>query len=217
MIKQLEENILHNSKQTFDLLKINLSTDEVVKLITRAYQGEVEKRGNIFLTNNDLQKIFQQIASWMCIPNKNPFLLIAGSVGNGKTTLAKAIIQVANLYWKYRNDLTDVWKKPYKYLTATDLNNTAKNDSKVFKEIKECNRLLIDDIGTESVSIKDYGNVITPFTEVIYHRYDKGLQTILTTNLTLEQIKERYGERVFDRMQEASRVFFIQKSYRERY
>lgn len=215
MIKQLEENISHNSKQTFDLLKINLPTDDVVTLLTRAYQGEVEKRGNIFLSTNDLQKIFQQITSWMCIPNKNPFLLIGGSVGNGKTTLAKAIIQVANLYWKQRKDLTEIWKKPYKYLTATDLNNTAKNDSKEFKEIKECNRLLIDDIGTESVTIKDYGNVITPFTEVIYHRYDKGLQTILTTNLTLEQIKERYGERVFDRMQEANRVFFTQKSYRE--
>lgn len=214
MIKQLEENISHNSKQTFDLLKINLPIDEVVKLITRAYQGEVEKRGNIFLLNSDLQKIFQQIASWMCIPNKNPFLLIGGSVGNGKTTLAKAVIQVNNLYWKHRKDLTEIWKKPYKYLTATELNNTAKTEQKDFKEIKECNRLLLDDIGTESVSIKDYGNVISPFTEVIYHRYDKGLQTILTTNLTLEQIKERYGERVFDRMQEANRVFFTHKSYR---
>lgn len=64
--------------------------------------------------------------------------------------------------------------------------------------------LCIDDIGTESMG-KHYGKEKNVITEVILNRYDNGLphkMTHVTTNLTADEIEQRYGSRVRDRMRE---------------
>ena len=50
--------------------------------------------------------------------------------------------------------------------------------------------LIIDDLG------KEYGSKYddTSFDEILRIRYDKGLPTIVTTNVLLEQWMDKYGE-----------------------
>lgn len=213
MQQQLEANIRHNMRQTY---KMSINVDECKKMIEIAYKGIVAKKGKIFLMDETLAQNIKRVASWSCEENKNPFLFIAGTVGNGKTSIAKACVQVINAYWGARVELEMLWRSPFVCLTAMELNEIAKSDAKYYNTLKSCLRMMIDDIGTEAVMVKNYGNEISPFTEMLYHRYDRGLQTILTSNLTLEQIKERYGVRVFDRIQEANKIFFEAKSYREK-
>lgn len=101
------------------------------------------------------------------------------------------------------------------YATAQGIADLVKE-----KNFGEYNRLtlapflIIDDIGTEPVAVKDFGNEVLPITELILKRYDKRLPTIITTNLPqstdprpgLKEVSIRaiYGIRVLDRLNEIS-------------
>lgn len=64
--------------------------------------------------------------------------------------------------------------------------------------------ICIDDIGTENDG-KHFGKVKNVITEVMLNRYDNrlpGNMTHVTTNLNTEEIEQRYGTRVLDRMRE---------------
>lgn len=75
--------------------------------------------------------------------------------------------------------------------------------------------LCIDDMGIEPITVKHYGSEISPFVEVIYHRYKKKLFTVVTSNLVDEDIKDVYGERVADRFKEMfDKIYYTHKSYR---
>jgi DNA replication protein DnaC len=53
--------------------------------------------------------------------------------------------------------------------------------------------------------------------ELIYKRYDERLPLVFTTNLKASEVKERYGERIADRMNErAVLVKFTNNSYRRK-
>lgn len=75
--------------------------------------------------------------------------------------------------------------------------------------------LAIDDLGTEPVEVLEYGNRLNPVIDLLYKRYDEQLFTIITTNLTPKEIRERYGERIADRLNEmAFRIVFDNETYR---
>ena len=60
----------------------------------------------------------------------------------------------------------------------------------------------IDDLGTEPSEVLDYGNVYTPVIDLLTKRYEEQLFTVITTNLTPQQIREHYGDRIADRLNE---------------
>lgn len=62
--------------------------------------------------------------------------------------------------------------------------------------------MCFDDLGMEP-EMGNYGDKLNIMTEVLLRRYEtRAKNTILTTNLTLEQIEAGYGKRVADRMKE---------------
>lgn len=68
-----------------------------------------------------------------------------------------------------------------------------------------------DDIGTEPIS-KYYGKESNVMSEVILNRYDNELpfiQTHLTTNLTIDALQKKYGQRVTDRMRQMLNLIFF--------
>ena len=76
--------------------------------------------------------------------------------------------------------------------------------------------LFVDDLGSEPVSVKIYGNEVSPITEMLYHRYDRQLWTLLTSNMSDELLKNRYGARIEDRFKEMfDRLHFNGESYRK--
>ena len=69
--------------------------------------------------------------------------------------------------------------------------------------------LFIDDLGHEAQTVNHFGTVFSPMTELIQAWYDNAQEwpqfntTIhFTSNLTPEQLCERYGEYIFDRLVE---------------
>ena len=106
-------------------------------------------------------------------------------------------------------------RKNVLYVSALRLAEIAKNEPEYFKTLKSCELLAIDDVGVEPSVVKVWGNEISPFVETIYHRYDRQLFTIMTSNLNNDELANKYGERVADRFIEMfDRLPFENKSYR---
>lgn len=67
--------------------------------------------------------------------------------------------------------------------------------------------IVIDDLGTEDYPLMKYGTPCNLLADVLDRRYytgflRHGVRTIVTCNLTDEQLRERYGVRIDDRMNE---------------
>ena len=66
-------------------------------------------------------------------------------------------------------------------------------------EVKQKHIIYIDDVGTENLSVK-YGDKRLAFAELADEAEKKGKLLILTTNLTIDELREKYGERTIDRL-----------------
>ncbi len=65
----------------------------------------------------------------------------------------------------------------------------------------------------EYMGIYLYGN---PTTDMLTMRYDRLLFTIITTNLTPQEIREKYGDRIADRLNEMMvKIVFENPTYRK--
>lgn len=58
----------------------------------------------------------------------------------------------------------------------------------------------IQDMGKEPGESMQWGRITTPVQDLIEYRYDVGLPVFITTNLTAEQIREKYQERTASRL-----------------
>lgn len=191
-----------------------LSQQEVYNLLGKVYVAQVEKRGMQYVQNAEIKKAVELASQWLTNPNAKKWLLIIGTVGTGKTTLANAVCDVLNAINKATQ--YGMWADAVKKISAINLSQLAREESTKLQDYKKALRLFIDDLGTETDNVKVYGNTISPITETILERYDNtNLTTIITSNLNLEQIKQNYGERIADRLQEmCNKIVITTKSFR---
>ena len=68
--------------------------------------------------------------------------------------------------------------------------------------------IVIDDIGTEEI-INDYGTKIDAVENAIFEAEDDLKLLLLTSNLDASSIKQRYGERIYDRIKRLCLVVFM--------
>jgi DNA replication protein DnaC len=68
--------------------------------------------------------------------------------------------------------------------------------------------IVIDDIGTEEI-INDYGTKIDAVENAIFEAEDDLKLLLLTSNLDASAIKERYGDRIYDRIRRLCKVVFM--------
>ncbi len=132
-------------------------------------------------------------AKEICEKGKTNMLLI-GNVGAGKTYLMTACA----------NRCLSLGKNTL-YLTAYSLGSELLNAHISGYALREetldtlvgADVLLIDDLGTENI----YKNVTAEYLySVLNERIVRGNQTFISTNLTLQQLRERYDERIFSRL-----------------
>ena len=90
-----------------------------------------------------------------------------------------------------------------------------KNNYDAYRKLISVDMLGIDDLGTEPSEVMDYGNVYTPVIDLLTKRYEEQLFTIITTNLTPQQIREHYDDRIADRLNEmVEKIVFKNGTYR---
>lgn len=155
---------------------------------------------------NGLKKIYDKIRVYCekFTPSTAKNIVVSGDVGTGKSFLAGAIV-------------TQVEKAGYNpiFITAQNLNNvflkyhTAPIDEKSLYSslLCDCDLLVIDDLGCEP----PFKNVTNEYLlMVLCERTAKSLPTIITTNLSQNQLLDRYGDRVLSRLNDKRRGSFIE-------
>ena len=128
---------------------------------------------------------------WCKSDFKKNLIYLAGATGVGKTYLMRCLA----------NELISRGRL-VKITTAYQMNRDFKefsktNNEELLKNYTDTEILFIDDLGTEPL-FKDV--TIENLYIVINERKMKKLPTIITSNLTLDNIRDRYDERIFSRI-----------------
>lgn len=176
-----------------------------------AVKAEVMSRGHEFRPSEQLTQIVREVAAW-CIDTKKVGLMLCGLPGNGKTTIMKAVREVFNLF-----DFKDEYGEEafMRWESAMDVAQLAKTNHSAFQKLCHAPMLAIDDFGEEPAEVLEYGNILSPITDMLSVRYADRHMTIVTTNTAASDIRKRYGARIADRFNEMMQVIiFTQTSYR---
>ena len=191
--------------------------EELRELIRIAYRNEVERRNGDPAITPDLERKISTVAKWL-IDGKKPGLLLFGSIGSGKTTLARAIMRTINylyysVYRDQRKEIAEISALNLVKLIATG----EKPDEESFLRFQKREMVFIDDLGLEPAAIKNYGNEILPVVDLLYYRHDRMLFTICTSNLDMEGLEEKYGKRTGSRFYEMfNRIGFTNEDFRKK-
>ena len=187
----------------------------IKNLLFGFFKREVEKRKNHFTLTDELKRNLSLVGDFLVIEQRYYGLFMPGSVGNGKTTMLKAIRDVlVYLVDKGVINYCEGDKYP-RFVTSREMANIAK-DPNEFRALKSTKYLLIDDLCEEPVEVISYGNYIYPFIELLEYRYDQMLPTIISSNFNAESISEKYRNvRLKDRMKEMFKIIsFVEESFR---
>lgn len=191
------------------ILKIEQVRDDLLA----CYVAEVRFRNRQFIFNEDFSNQLQAVAAWLIDPKSKPWLILCGKCGNGKTTMAKALRQFYNLHRV--KDPIDNSTMGLVIVNSKEITEACRSDFKTFLNFSHKPMLAIDDLGIEPRELLVFGNVCTPIVDLITDRYEQQRVTHITTNLTPGQIREHYGDRIADRLNEmACKIIFRNESYR---
>ena len=121
-------------------------------------------------------------------------MLFYGTVGTGKsmmsTCIARNLIDSGHsvIYFSAAGLMDALSKYTFDY--------KAKETSTIHSDITDCDLLIIDDLGTEMTN----NFTITSLFSCMNDRALSHKSTIISTNLSLEDLRERYSDRIFSRI-----------------
>lgn len=175
--------------------------------------AEVEGRCNTFVLDVPTKQHIALTARWLVDNNAKPSLFLCGHCGNGKTTLILAIKSL--IHWMCSDESLD--KQRYLHIVNARLvTQLAKDKSVAYHKLFDTQLLAIDDLSTEPVEVLEFGNVINPTIDLLMHRYEYRMPTILTSNMSPAEVETNYGQRLSDRFREMmTTIPFDNPSYRK--
>lgn len=145
---------------------------------------------------------YDQIANWLT-NNQGKGLLLIGPPGIGKSEICMKVIPMI---------FRMAFHKIFSRYQATELCNEP-----IYRTSLRQRFIAIDDFGIEG-TFYDYGNPHIVFSEIVDGIEKHGTLLVANTNLTLEEIKAKYGLRTFDRLRANMQVVVIrEKSLRGKY
>ena len=141
--------------------------------------------------SGNLKSLYELMKKWCHSDFKKNIIFLSGEVGTGKTYLTRAMA----------NELIEQGKI-VKLVTAFQMSRDFKEYRSTYNETildkyLSCEFLFIDDLGTEVI----YKNSTIEFLyQILNERQMRKLCTIITSNLDLAEIRDRYDERIFSRI-----------------
>ena len=140
---------------------------------------------------------YEQVASWLA-DNKGRGLFLYGNCGRGKSLLCRYILPAILLGYSQR---------------VVSVFDTSEMNSRLDYVLTR-NLISLDDIGTEEVCYI-YGNKRLAFAEIMDAAEQHNKLIIISSNLTVAEVKKRYGDRVVDRIKSTTqRILFEGESLR---
>ena len=116
-------------------------------------------------------------------------LLLLGGVGCGKSTACGAhVFEVAKTEHE-----APIWARA---VEASRMSAFGEDAERRFRLWREAELLVLDDLGTELMT----ATWQQALDDILDFRYQHSLRTMMPTNLSAEEFKKRYGERIADRI-----------------
>lgn len=186
-----KSNLSDIKNENFDNFNLNLFSEEVN---VKKYKIKCSPRQNIINIKN---ACINFIDNFNDLNEKN--LFFCGNTGLGKTYMSNAI---ANEILKKG--------KTVLYQTAPVLLETVidgkfnkyknQNSDEFYKNVLNVDLLIIDDLGTENINSMTVSELFTILNTRILNLNNKPTKTIISTNLSIEQIFKMYEERIGSRI-----------------
>lgn len=182
-----KSNIGNIEKENFDNFNLNLFSDEVN---FEKYNSKISPRENM---KNIKEFSIKFINNFENPDEKN--ILFTGNTGLGKTFISNCIAKEI-----LKN------KKTVLYQTAPNMidniisyrfgNNDLKN---YYEYLLNVDLLIIDDLGTESINNMKLSELFNIINTRILNQNNNISKTLISTNLSLQNIFNTYDERIFSR------------------
>lgn len=181
----------HKMKMPADRIQIRISGARKILFNAMKYFVGMEGKEFVWLPEYD------QVALWL-ENNEGKGLFLYGNCGRGKSILGRFALPAILL--KYCG----------KVVSVCDMQEMNKNLDAVLKK----HIISLDDVGTEELSVK-YGDRRMAFAEIIDAAEKETKLLLVSSNLDDIGIKERYGDRILDRVRSTTkRILFTGDSLR---
>lgn len=129
-------------------------------------------------------------------------LLLMGRAGRGKTYFSLCLTRFLvhldeynKVIWKRSKNIDDALMQEFSKFNS---------HSNVIKDLSTIKYLFLDDFGIERSS----DTTIRNYYEIINHRWEDELTTVISTNCTEDELINFYGERIYSRLKDFTRVDF---------
>lgn len=191
--KQAIVDLLYSQSNVRDAIKVENFSTFTYKYYSDHY---IEETTNLTPYEN-MKRVVKKAKRFIEeFDEKYENLLIYGNTGVGKTFLsnciAKELLDKAHtVIYLTSFQLFEILEK-YKFNHEDDYENIRNQ----FDYILDCDLLIIDDIGTELSN----SFINSQLYQCINERHLKQKSTIISTNLSFEQLKSNYSERIFSRI-----------------
>lgn len=184
-----KSNIYNLDKENFETFNLNLYSDKVDK---EKYKSDISPRENILKIKNIVNNF---ITNFDDINEKN--LLFTGNTGLGKTFFSNCIAkEIIN-----KGKIVIYQTAPVMLDSIIDYRFGKNNVSEeYYNDLINCDLLIIDDLGTESINSLKFTELFNIINTRLLNQNNKSLKTIISTNLTLQNLFANYDERIVSRI-----------------
>lgn len=193
-LKQQLFNIEYNKSNIF-----NLENHKFENFLSTVYSSDVDKvKYNSDISPRENIEIIKKISQKFIENFDNPSeknLLFTGNTGLGKTFLSGCIAN--ELLKKGKNVL---------YQTSPVMLDTiinyrfGKTDSSIYNSLLDVDLLIIDDLGTECLNNMKFTELFTVLNTRLLNQNNKITKTIISTNLSIQNLFKNYDERIVSRL-----------------
>ena len=174
-------------EQNFKNFKLDFYSDEIDY---DKYNFNISPRQNI----ESIEKVCMKFINNFDNPDQ-PNLLFSGNTGLGKTFLSSCIAN--EMIKKGKNVLYQT--APIMFDKILD-SKFGKTSSDIVNDIYTVDLLIIDDLGTETKSEYKITELFNIINTRFLNQNNKITKTIISTNLTLQQLYDIYDERIVSRI-----------------
>lgn len=178
-----------------------LTYTNIVYLLDKACADDIASRGGELQKTEEYKLQVTKMAELLCLSHRTFGMLLRGGIGNGKSTLLRALSMLSSNLALHGFDVYEHAKFVYK--TAIQVFDMYANDHEGYNELKTVTHLIIDEVGVEPAELNFFGSQVQPIKELLYARYDEFKYTVLGTNLSMKGLAEKYDDqRLTDRLKE---------------
>ena len=182
-----KSNISNLENHKFENFLTTLYSDNVDK---DRYGSEISPRKNI----EKIREISQKFIDNFDNPEQKN-LLFTGNTGLGKTFLSGCIA----------NELLKSGKNVMYQTSPVMLDSIidyrfGKTDGSIYNSLLDVDLLIIDDLGTECMNNMKFSELFNVINTRILNKNNKTTKTIISTNLSLQNLFKNYDERIVSRL-----------------